>query len=196
MLTALLVTGCADPTESEAGPDVNSATTAARPSVAVSVQPAPEQRNQTDRPAVTFDPCYDVGDSTIHATGFDPKTRERGDSNLAADTYTFLGCEFEQKGSDGLTTWSMSLMATNITMPEIRKRYADTIIKEYKIENRDAVTYRLPGDSYISNCFLAMDSPAGVINMHLDIYAGRASGDACERTRSVAEIIQKDLPRS
>ncbi len=90
----------------------------------------------------------------------------------------------------------MSLMATNITMSEIRKRYADTTVKEYKIENRDAVTYRLPGDSYISNCFLAMDSAVGVINIHLDIYAGRASGDACDRARSVGEIIQKDLPTS
>ncbi len=146
------------------------------------------------RPAVTFDPCVDVGDDVIQQMGFDPKSRARSESELAGDTYTFLGCNFKQKNAEGRRTWSLDMYATNISMTEFGDRYRQTM-KEYTIGGQPAMTYRLSESDYQGGCFLAMDSSVGVLNLSLFGYVDRDPGDPCVRVRVVAEKLQSDLPR-
>ncbi|KZM74956.1 hypothetical protein AWN90_23380 [Nocardia terpenica] len=134
----------------------------------------------------------DVGDSTIQKMGFDPMTRKRGD--MTAETYTFLGCDFEHKNNDGRTDWMLTLMATNITMSEVRSKYKDTVANT-SIAGHDAVTYTLSTEATGDTCFLAMDSPVGVLDLQLDRNPVRASGEPCDRIREIAQTLQEDLPK-
>ncbi|ATL66782.1 hypothetical protein CRH09_11760 [Nocardia terpenica] len=190
-MTALIVSGCGSSTPGSGANTSTSPTTTARPSIAISVSPAPQQRNNNGRPAVAFDPCTDLGDAAIQKLGFDPTTRTRND--LIADTYTFLGCDFKEKNADGATTWTLGIKATNIPLSEFRSRYSDTI-QNFTAAGRQAMTYLLTKSSTADTCFVAMDSPAGVINLQLDVDWTRTTGQPCERIRDIAEKLQPELP--
>lgn len=166
--------------------------TSAPPSVAVSVPAPPAQKNRTGRPAVTFDPCTAIGDAEIQKLGFDPSTRKRGD--LAADTYTVLGCNFDQKNAEGLNTRSLVIEATNLTLQDYRTRPTESLTNT-TIAGRDAVTYLLAGSAVSGTCFLAMDSPVGVINLQLDLNLARVIGKPCDEIPALATTLQQDLPK-
>ncbi|QIS18902.1 DUF3558 domain-containing protein [Nocardia terpenica] len=191
-LATLLAGGCSGGSDTSADQHTSVASTTTHPSVAVSVAPPSAQNNATGRAAVTFDPCVDVGDSTIQKLGFDPSTRQRND--LSADTYTFLGCGFEHKTSEGWTDWSLSILATNITMSEVRDKYKDTA-RDVTMSGRSAVTYTLSTLATGDTCFLAMDSSVGVLNLQLDLNPARATGKPCDRIQQIAEALQQDLPK-
>ncbi len=165
--------------------------TSTSPSVAVSV-PAPPAQHDTGRPAVTFDPCTAIGDAEIQKLGFDPSTRKRGD--LAADTYTFLGCHFDQKDPQGGNTRSLVIEATNLTLQDFRTRPTESLTNT-TIAGRDAVTYLLAGSAVSGTCFLAMDSPVGVINLQLGLNPGQVIGKPCDEIRPLATTVQQDLPK-
>ncbi|MBF6332341.1 DUF3558 domain-containing protein [Nocardia transvalensis] len=190
-LTTLALSACGG-SHSNGHQESTAPTTTTRPSVAVSVAPPSPQRNDTGRPVVTFDPCVDIGDSTIAKLGFDPATRKRND--LSADTYTFVGCDFDQKTPEGWTAWTLNISATNITLAEDRSRFQDTA-ENIKIAGHDAVRHLLTKGGLGTTCYLEMESPVGVVSLQLYLNPARATGNSCERIRQLAETVQQDLPK-
>ncbi|WP_225730486.1 MULTISPECIES: DUF3558 domain-containing protein [unclassified Nocardia] len=189
-LTVFAVGACSNNAK-EPLPESTTPTTT-HPSIAVTVSPAPQQRNNSGRPAVTFDPCIDIGDATIQKLGFNPDTRKRND--LTADSYTFLGCDFGQKDPDGLTVRSLDIKATNLTLQDFRERKTQSS-NNTTVAGRDAVVYTLVGATASITCFIAMDSPVGVIDLQLDLNPTKASGRPCDQVRDIAEKLQPDLPK-
>ncbi|KZM68160.1 DUF3558 domain-containing protein [Nocardia terpenica] len=189
-VSALALTACGSSTPATEA--TTAPATSTPPSIAVSVPAPPAQKNRTGRPAVTFDPCTGIGDAEIQKLGFDPSTRKRDD--LAADTYTFLGCNFGQKNAEGWNTRTLEIKASNLTLQDFRTRPTESLTNT-TIAGRDAVTYLLAGSAVSGTCFLAMDSPVGVINLQLDLNLARVVGKPCDEIPALATTLQQDLPK-
>ncbi|ASF10904.1 hypothetical protein NBRGN_065_00440 [Nocardia brasiliensis NBRC 14402] len=174
-----------DPAESSAAPS------STQLKLAVSVPPAPAQRNQ-GRKDVTFDPCFKLDDVTIERAGYDPRTRRRKD--FIADGYSALGCEFTRK-EQGLLMGSLVTSSSNLTLDEYKNRYASSAATT-SVAGREAVTYQLPGDSTNTTCFLAMKATDGVLQLQLDVNKARTADRPCDLIRSTAESIEPSLPRA
>ncbi|WP_329414661.1 DUF3558 domain-containing protein [Nocardia vinacea] len=182
---ALVLGGCGDSATTNA--PSSSAATTTRPSIAVSVPPVPSQYNQ-GRQRVEFDPCVAIDDETVLQTGFDPATRERND--FISDGYSFIGCKFDHKEDvrgQKLAVRSMAIWSTNITLDEFRGREGGGA-SEIKVGNRVAITYRKS-----DTCYVAMQSPDGVLNLRTSTNAAFTAERPCDRISEVAEIIESVL---
>ncbi|WP_084496700.1 DUF3558 domain-containing protein [Nocardia amamiensis] len=186
-IAALLVAGCNAGSSGEDPATVASS----QAKLAVSVPPAPAQRNQ-GRQDVVFDPCFRIDDATIERAGYDPRTRKRSD--FIADRYSFLGCEFEHK-EKGLLIRSVTIDSTNLTLEEYRSRYSNSLTNT-SVAGREAVMYQLPGDSANTTCFLAMKSLDGVLELQLNVNEARTADRACDLIQGTAETIEPSLPRA
>lgn len=188
---AIIVSGCSDEPTSTPEPPAGStaSATTTMPSIAVTVPPAPAQRNDGRR-AVTYDPCTALGDTTIQQLGFDPKTRERED--FVADKYTFIGCLFKQKTAEGWTAWTLAIKSSNITVAENRIQYPD-LVQDTAVGGREAVFYPF-SKTTTDQCALAMQSTDGTIYLQLSVSFARTTGDPCERIQELARILEPALP--
>ncbi|WP_338769937.1 DUF3558 domain-containing protein [Nocardia vulneris] len=190
-ITALLIAAC-DGGTSEGDPAARSTAPSPTPlKLAVSVPPAPAQRNQ-GRHDVTFDPCFKLDDVTIERAGYDPRTRKRKD--FIADGYSALGCEFARK-EQGLLMGSLVTSSSNLTLDEYKDRYGSTATTT-SIAGREAVTYQLPGDPTNTTCFLAMKATDGVLQLQLDVNKARTADRPCDLIQGTAESIEPGLPRA
>ncbi|WP_378733301.1 DUF3558 domain-containing protein [Nocardia brasiliensis] len=187
--TALLMVGCGNTTP-ETGPTTTAMpATSSKPSLAVSVPPAPTQHNN-GRQAVTFDPCLEIDDDVVERSGFDPKTRERSD--FIFDTYSFIGCSFghkEQIRAQTLTVRTLTVSATNVSLTEFRNREGKNAA-ETKVGGRDAIKY---DTSSAGSCNVAMASSSGVVNVRTSTNAAFTAERPCDRINEVAAIVESAL---
>ncbi|MEV6278582.1 DUF3558 domain-containing protein [Nocardia sp. NPDC051832] len=188
--TALTIVACnsnePDATPTSATPPPSSSMP--RPQVAVSVPAAPPQKNK-GRNAVAFDPCVDVGDSTITDAGFNPRSRERDD--FTSDFYSFRGCKFTKGNEQGIAVRYLTVQSTNITMAEVRERYGSDV-RNTSIAGRDAAIYRIPGMEQ-GACLLSMQTRDGSLHVNLGVAVAFSVENPCDAIPGVAEKLAPAL---
>ncbi|MGV9611362.1 DUF3558 domain-containing protein [Nocardia xishanensis] len=187
--TAIVVTGCASRNNEGQATDTT-ASTVAKPSIAVTVKPAPEQPRNSRRP-VEFDPCFEIGDDTVRRAGFDPITRERSDQ--IHDGYAFISCAFERKEEvrgEVLRVGSLTISSTNVTLDEFRKREGSSAA-EIKVNEREAITYRRPE---AEACYVVMAGPDGTLDISVSSAGALTNWNACDQAQNTAEIVAATLP--
>ncbi|PPJ36759.1 hypothetical protein C5E45_18260 [Nocardia nova] len=121
-VTAAMVAACStsDGDISQSVTDSASATTdapsnaATRPTLTASQLQPPSQVDEytrsSGRPQVAFDPCTWIPDEAVTRAGFDPRSRKRGDDQVAE--ITFLICNFSAKNK------TLTVMSGNATWDE------------------------------------------------------------------------------
>ncbi|MGW4769898.1 DUF3558 domain-containing protein [Nocardia sp. NPDC004278] len=189
VLIALAAAGCSG-RDSSGEPTETATSTAVKPSIAVSVKPAPEQPRNSRSP-VNFDPCFEIGDDTIAKAGFVPKSRERADQ--VHDGYAFISCTFERqedvRGKMG-RVGSLTISSTNVTLDEFRKREG-TAATEAKVNGREAITYREPA---AEACYVVMTGPDATIDVSVSSTLALTRWNACDHAQEIALIIESALP--
>ncbi|APE08417.1 MULTISPECIES: DUF3558 domain-containing protein [Rhodococcus] len=78
----------------------------------------PRITDDSGRPPVTFDPCYDIPDDVMTAAGYDAAKKELADMPMG--TYTFLGCTYHDDNEiAGISLgYSLNILAGNVTLDE------------------------------------------------------------------------------
>ncbi|MGW5286085.1 DUF3558 domain-containing protein [Rhodococcus pyridinivorans] len=78
----------------------------------------PRITDDSGRPPVTFDPCYDIPDDLMNAAGYDAVKKELADMPMG--TYTFLGCLY--KNDDYIPGvrrgFGLNILSGNVTLEE------------------------------------------------------------------------------
>ncbi|SUE13245.1 DUF3558 domain-containing protein [Rhodococcus sp. D-6] len=123
---------------------------------ATSTTRTPRITDDSGRPPVTFDPCYDIPDDVMNAAGYDAAKKEVADYPMG--TYTFLGCTYRKDDYvPGIRRgYNLSILAGNVSLDEelakngamateisINGRRA---LLEVNPANKDACTYVLQSD--------------------------------------------------
>ncbi|WP_301851038.1 DUF3558 domain-containing protein [Rhodococcus pyridinivorans] len=105
---AAVVTACSPSVADDATEDETTASTTRTPRIT----------DDSGRPPVTFDPCYDIPDDVMNAAGYDAAKKELADMPMG--TYTFLGCLY--KNDDyfpGVSRgFGLNILAGNVTLEE------------------------------------------------------------------------------
>ncbi|WP_413767888.1 DUF3558 domain-containing protein [Rhodococcus pyridinivorans] len=78
----------------------------------------PRITDDSGRPPVAFDPCYDIPDDVMNAAGYDAAKKELADYPMG--TYTFLGCSY---GKDDFVPgvrrgFNLSILSGNVSFDE------------------------------------------------------------------------------
>ncbi len=78
----------------------------------------PRITDDSGRPPVTFDPCYDIPDDVMNAAGYDAAKKEVADMPMG--TYTFLGCTYRDRNKvPGVRRgYSLNILAGNVSLEE------------------------------------------------------------------------------
>ncbi|APE08400.1 MULTISPECIES: DUF3558 domain-containing protein [Rhodococcus] len=78
----------------------------------------PRITDDSGRPPVTFDPCYDIPDDVMTAAGYDAAKKELADMPMG--TYTFLGCTYRDRNQvPGVRRgYSLNILAGNVSLTE------------------------------------------------------------------------------
>ncbi|WP_138842349.1 DUF3558 domain-containing protein [Rhodococcus pyridinivorans] len=78
----------------------------------------PRITDDSGRPPVTFDPCYDIPDDLMNAAGYDATKKELADMPMG--TYTFLGCTYRDRNKvPGVRRgYSLNILAGNVSLTE------------------------------------------------------------------------------
>ncbi|AHD23375.1 DUF3558 domain-containing protein [Rhodococcus pyridinivorans] len=78
----------------------------------------PRITDDSGRPPVTFDPCYDIPDDVMNAAGYDAAKKEVADYPMG--TYTFLGCTYRKDDHvPGVRRgYNLSILSGNVTLDE------------------------------------------------------------------------------
>ncbi|WP_413767890.1 DUF3558 domain-containing protein [Rhodococcus pyridinivorans] len=78
----------------------------------------PRITDDSGRPPVTFDPCYDIPDDVVNAAGYDAAKKEIADMPMG--TYTYLGCRYKGtvKIPGVLARYDLTLLSGNVSLDE------------------------------------------------------------------------------
>jgi hypothetical protein len=184
---AVTVAGCSK-NDSSMQSNVSVTSTISTPVIAAPVSPAPSQVNEGRQP-VQFDPCMRIGDDTITQAGYSPSTRERIDQ--IHDNYSFIGCRFQkgaQTGSATAGTGWLTILSTNVTLDELKKREGSNAIQT-SVNGHDAVRY---SDSADEACYMVVSAgPDKALSIKVSSAAeqGSASDTPCSQVQAAASII-------
>ncbi|WP_369024012.1 DUF3558 domain-containing protein [Nocardia cyriacigeorgica] len=190
----LFIAACGSNADNGGPSDSSTSAPSTAPKIAVSVSPAPTQRNDSGRPLIKFDPCVSVGDDLVAKAGFDPESRERSD--MTFDTYSFIGCTFTKRdtvGSRKVTVRTLRVSSSNITLDEFRTRYPGTST-EVVINGLQALQYTNP-DGTRDACNIAVESADGVLDIGKIVSSPFTEEQPCEEIREIAETLASALPK-
>ncbi|MFF0489710.1 DUF3558 domain-containing protein [Nocardia sp. NPDC004068] len=186
VVTCCAVSACGGGDSGERATAAATTATPARPSIRVSVPPAPAQ---TGTKQVRFDPCVEIGDEVVGRLGFDPGTRERDSGEMATDLLTSIGCDFNRVAvvdGEKIITGSVALISSNDTLAEIRSDKARNFLGDEPIRGRPALVYSTPQLPGI--CTASMSAPDGVFEVNLIVFPGPVPvPPPCDEIRSLAE---------
>ena len=85
---------------------------------ATSTTHTPRITDDSGRPPVTFDPCYDIPDGVMNTAGYDTTKKELADMPMG--THTFLGCLYRNdEYIPGVRRgFGLNILAGNVTLEE------------------------------------------------------------------------------
>ncbi|EHK80318.1 DUF3558 domain-containing protein [Rhodococcus pyridinivorans] len=109
-LAALAVMGTAcSPGSAEPATSDEASTSATR---------TPRITDDSGRPPVTFDPCYDIPDDVMNAAGYDASEKKMADMPMGS--HTFLGCRYAGTIHipGALARYGLIILAGNVTLEE------------------------------------------------------------------------------
>lgn len=185
--SALIVAAC---TGSQSGAPATVETEA--PSSTTSLQappkPAPAQYNN-DRDKVSHDPCFELSDEVVTELGYDAGSRDRSD--FLSNHYAFIGCNFDRRGDvrgQKLVTGSLTVHASNITLPEYREREGRNA-ENIRIGARDGIRYPAT-----ETCYVVVPFREGVLSVQVSTSTVFVSENPCDRVLPAAEAIEATLP--
>lgn len=188
----LLLSGCASDSGETTADDSGTTTTSSKgPDIAIAVKPAPEQDPNGTKP-VLFDPCAQIGDSTIAAAGFSPDTRQRSDQVHTG--YAFISCTFDRQQSvmgRQQRVGSLTVSSTNITLDQFRQRQNGNF-KETTVNGQQAVISDLDRET----CNIVIPGPDASIDLQTDSVTGVADWKGCDHLQEIASTIQSALPKN
>ncbi|WP_280362902.1 DUF3558 domain-containing protein [Nocardia wallacei] len=175
------------------GADPTTSPSSQRPSIGAPVKAAPEQ-DPAGRKPVGYDPCLEIGDTSVSKAGFDPSTRERSDQLHTG--YAFIGCTFERKEQvrgNIHRVGSLTISSTDITLDQFREREQreGAAATEISVNGREAIFYKRPAGEA---CFVVMKGPDAAIDLQVDSAAALTEWSACDHAQEIAAIIESELP--
>ncbi|AOD22422.1 MULTISPECIES: DUF3558 domain-containing protein [Rhodococcus] len=105
---AVMGTGCSP----------GSAKPATSDEAATSTTHTPRITDDSGRPPVTFDPCYDIPDDVMNAAGYDASEKKMADMPMGS--HTFLGCRYAGTIHipGALARYGLIILAGNVTLEE------------------------------------------------------------------------------
>ncbi|WP_084161096.1 DUF3558 domain-containing protein [Nocardia sp. BMG51109] len=192
--TAVLATGCSS------GNDQSSDTTAESPAAnaptssnaqpgrptltASSLQPPPPYSKNSGRPNVVFDPCTWIPDDAVSKAGIDPNTRQRGDDQIAEQT--FLICKFKTD------TRYLTVMSGNVTWDEDLQKNGGWS-EPTNVNGREALWVHDPGVK--RGCEIHMRTKVGFVDIlsTLTIDGGVQGIKPCDNLLDIATAIEPSI---
>ncbi|QQM54425.1 DUF3558 domain-containing protein [Rhodococcus pyridinivorans] len=85
---------------------------------ATSTTHTPRITDDSGRPPVAFDPCYDIPDDVMNAAGYDASEKKMADMPMGS--HTFLGCRYAGTIHipGALARYGLIILAGNVTLEE------------------------------------------------------------------------------
>ncbi|MBX4167726.1 DUF3558 domain-containing protein [Rhodococcus sp. DMU2021] len=122
----------------------------------------PRITDDSGRPPVTFDPCYDIPDDVMNAAGYDAAKKEIADMPMG--TYTFLGCAYEGTISipGVLARYDLLVLAGNVTLDEELKRNGH-VAESVQIDGRPALVEVNPNAR--DTCRYVLQTTFGIVGL-------------------------------
>ncbi|WP_016694248.1 DUF3558 domain-containing protein [Rhodococcus rhodochrous] len=116
--------------------------------------------DDSGRPPVTFDPCYDIPDDVMNAAGYDAGKKELADMPMG--TYTFLGCAYEGTVSvpGVLARYDLNVLSGNVTLEEERDKNGHAAVPT-TINGRPALLEVDPGN--VETCRYVLETNFGMV---------------------------------
>ena len=133
----------------------------------------PRITDDSGRPPVTFDPCYDIPDDVMNAAGYDAGKKEIADMPMGS--YTFLGCMYRKdEYIPGVRRgYGINILAGNVTLDEeVRKN--GHISKPMTINDRSALLRVHPSESLA--CTYVLETSFGIVIFDRLYYADTIDG--------------------
>ncbi|UYP20178.1 DUF3558 domain-containing protein [Rhodococcus sp. Z13] len=121
---------------------------------------APRITDDSGRPPVIFDPCYDIPDEVMEAEGYDATGKELADMPMG--WYTFLGCTYSKEDYiPGVRRgYGLNILAGNVSLEEELDKNGH-FATHTSINGRPAL---LEVDSSIRDaCTYALETTFGVV---------------------------------
>ncbi|MBS9373141.1 DUF3558 domain-containing protein [Rhodococcus sp. B50] len=120
----------------------------------------PRITDDSGRPPVTFDPCYDIPDDVMNAAGYDAAKKEVADMPMG--TYTFLGCTYRK---DDLVPgvrrgYGLNILSGNVSLDEELKKNGH-VATHTSINGRPALRQLDPDTK--DSCKYTLQTEFGVI---------------------------------
>ena len=149
---AAVVTACSPSAADDATGDETTTSTTRTPRIT----------DDSGRPPVTFDPCYDIPDDVMNAAGYD--AAKKGLADYPMGTHTFLGCTYRK---DDLVPgvrrgYSLSILSGNVTLDEeLAKKGA--VATETTINGRRALLEMDPASN--GTCTYVLQSNFGIVSL-------------------------------
>ncbi|MFX1760893.1 DUF3558 domain-containing protein [Rhodococcus sp. As11] len=122
----------------------------------------PRITDDSDRPPVTFDPCYDIPDDVMNAAGYDAAKKEVADYPMG--TYTFLGCTYRKDDHvPGVRRgYNLSILSGNVTLDEELAKKGATAT-ETTINGRGALLEVDPDSD--GTCTFVLQANFGIVSL-------------------------------
>jgi len=120
----------------------------------------PRITDDSGRPPVTFDPCYDIPDEVMEDLGYDAGSKELEDMPMGS--YTFLGCGYEGTVSipGVLARFDLNVLSGNVTLDEELRKNGH-IATSTTINGRRALFELDPNNS--DTCRYVLETRFGVV---------------------------------
>ncbi|AYA25751.1 DUF3558 domain-containing protein [Rhodococcus rhodochrous] len=146
---AAVVTACSPSVADDATEDETTASTTRTPRIT----------DDSGRPPVTFDPCYDIPDDVMDAAGYDAAKKELADMPMG--TYTFLGCAYEGTLSipGVLARYDLNVLSGNVTLEEEYDKNGHVAVST-SINGRSALLEVDPGN--VETCRYVLETDFGI----------------------------------
>ncbi|WP_016933679.1 DUF3558 domain-containing protein [Rhodococcus sp. R1101] len=155
----------------------------------------PRITDDSGRPPVTFDPCYDIPDDVMNAAGYDAAKKEVADMPMG--TYTFLGCTYRK---DDLVPgvrrgYGLNILAGNVRLDEELSNNAH-VATAVSINGRRALLEIDPSRN--DTCKYLMETSFGLLMLtriyHTDYPGSAPIEEWCTGLEELVTSIEPFLP--
>ncbi|WP_241387352.1 DUF3558 domain-containing protein [Rhodococcus sp. CH91] len=184
-VAAVVVTACS-PSAADDLTDDEAATSTTR---------TPRITDDSGRPPVTFDPCYDIPDDVMNAAGYDAGKKELADMPMG--TYTFLGCTYRDANHiPGVRRgYGINVLSGNVTVAEELEKNGH-ISSSTRVNGRAALLRIDPSQKATCTYVLQTDFGIVIFNRieHVDSLTDPPIDEWCQGFEQLVASVEPYLP--